>query len=134
MSAATTAAAESVALELIELERRANDGWIAGDPNPNLAILAGDITYMDSGNSERLDGIGPVRAYFEAYRGKPFLDSYEIVQPRAQLGADVAVLTYRLLIRKGTDVVPFHCTQVYQRRIETGWRVIHSHFSRAKQA
>jgi hypothetical protein len=132
MSALSNAALQSaITEELVELERQVNDAWVKGDPDANLAILAGEITYIDPGQSKRLDSIDAVTAYFEAYRGKPFMDSFEILDPRTQTRGAVTVLTYRLLTRQGSDTVPFHGTQVYERE-DGKWRLIHSHFSRAK--
>ncbi len=125
-------AAAAIDEELIALERHALDGWIKGDPDPNLAILAEDATYMDPGLAERLDGAAAVKRYFDDYRGTPLFDSCEVLNPRVQHRGEVAVLSYRLLTRKGIETVPYHCTEVFERQAN-GWRIIHSHFSRAKQ-
>jgi ketosteroid isomerase-like protein len=126
-------AAMAVTLELVALERQALDGWVRGEPEANLAISADDLTYFDGGLTARLEGLAGVKSYFEAYRGQPLFEGYEIVDAKAQAGADMAVLTYRLVIRKGAETYAYHATEVYQRR-NGGWKVIHSHFSKAKQS
>jgi hypothetical protein len=136
MNASTAVAVEStVTEELIALERRINDAWVKGDPDDNLAVLSDEISYFDSGQHRRLDGAESVRANYEANRGKSSMDSYEMSGCRVQLHGSVAILTYRIVTRKGAEAIPFHGTQVYEREEESGWwRLIHSHFSRAKQA
>jgi|AGTN01.1.fsa_nt_gi Calcium/calmodulin dependent protein kinase II Association. len=119
--------------ELLGLERRVNDGWVQGDPDANLALLSDEITYIDPLQSKRLDGVPDVKAYFEAHRGKPFLDSYEMLDARTQTHGSVSVLTYLLLTCKGSDTTRYHCTEVYNRdQADGSWRLIHSHFSRAQ--
>jgi len=119
--------------ELLALEHRVNDGWLKGEPDENLAILADDMTYFDSAQGKRIDGIENMRPYFESFRGKLFMDGYQMVDGATQTRGPVSVLTYRMLLRKAGDIIPYNCTQVYARD-EPGWRLIHSHFSRAKQS
>jgi hypothetical protein len=117
--------------QLIALERALLDGWIKGNPDPNLAICTKDITYTDTGVGRRLDGLAETKTYFEAYRGKSLFDSYEILNPLVHDSKDMAVLVYRLLSHNGAETVPYDCTEVYQKRGEN-WMVIHSHFSKGK--
>lgn len=121
------------ASEILALERRALDGWQKGDPDPLLAMLDPDITYIHTVAGQRLNGAAAVKALFEAYRGRPLFDSYEIVEPRVQVAGDTAVLTYLLVQRVGGAANRWYGTQVYQRRKE-GWRVIHTHWSAAAAA
>ncbi len=114
--------------ELVALERQALGAWGSGNPEPNLALLAEDVTYFDDGQKRRLDGLAAVRAYFEPFRGKPLFSSLEIADATVQRCGDCAVLTYRLLLNGN----PFHTTEVFERR-DGRWRIIHSHFSKAKQ-
>jgi hypothetical protein len=113
------------------MERRAMDGWLKGDPEPFLAISAPEITYYHVMTETRLDGLPAVRALYEAYRGTPLFDSYEIVAPKVQAASDMAVLTYILVQRNGARTTRWNATQVYQRKQE-GWQVIHSHWSMTK--
>jgi ketosteroid isomerase-like protein len=72
-----------------------------------------------------------VKALYDAYRGRPLFDSYEIVDPKVQTGGDVAVLTYILVQQNGSTANRYNATEVYQRK-KDGWRVIHSHWSATK--
>ncbi len=119
--------------ELVALERRAFEGWARGDPDPNLAILDDQVTYIDSGIGDRLEGVAAVKRFFDAYRGKPLFDSYEFVAPATYRRGDVAVLNYRLIMRTGKETAVYQATEVYERRSGT-WRIVHSHFSRVKQS
>jgi ketosteroid isomerase-like protein len=113
---------------ILALERGAMDGWLKGDPDPFLAISDPEITYFHVMTTQRLDGLPAVKALYEAYRGRPLFDSYEIVDPMVQTGGEVAVLTYILVQRNGEAANRYNATEVYQRK-KDGWRVVHSHWS-----
>ncbi len=123
---------EAAAREVLALERTTLDGWLAGNPDPLLAISDPEITYFHVVTDQRLDGLPAVKALFEAYRGRPLFDSYEMAQPKVQSAGDTAVLTYTLVRHVGTATTRWNATQVYQRKKE-GWRIIHSHWSAAKE-
>jgi len=116
------------AREVLALERQALDGWLAGNPDPQLAITDPKITYIHAVAAQRLEGVEAVRALYERYRGRPLFDSYEIVEPIVQTSGDTAILTYELAQHIGAAVSYWHGTQVYQRKVD-GWRVIHTHWS-----
>jgi len=120
------------AAEILALERSAMDGWLKGDPGPQLAITDPQITYFHAVVEVRLEGLPAVKQLYERYRGKPLFDSYEILTPKVQVLGDVAVLTYRLAQNAGGVTAFWNATQVYQRKTE-GWRVIHTHWSAAKE-
>ena len=114
--------------EILALERQAMEGWLKGDPDPLLAISDTEITYVHVMTDKRLDGLPAVKALFEAYRGRPLFDSYEITDPKVQLSGETAVLTYHFVSHNGSVERHWNATQVYQRKKE-GWRVIHTHWS-----
>jgi hypothetical protein len=120
------------AQEVLALERRAMDGWLKGDPDPQLAISDPEITYIHAVVDKRVEGLAALKELYEQYRGMPLFDSYEILYPRVQTAGDVAVLTYRLSRRIGSATTFWNATQVYCRKKE-GWRVIHTHWSAAKE-
>ena len=131
MSAPTCAGADA-AQEVLALERQAMDGWLKGNPEPQLAILDAQVTYIHDGVLERrLEGLAAVKEMFEAYRGIALFDGYEILNPVVQTAGDVAVLTYRLAQSRGSATTYWNGTQVYWKKKE-GWRVIHSHWSAAR--
>ena len=124
---------EATAREVLALERTTLDGWQVGNPDPLLAISDPEITYFHVVTDKRLDGLPALRALFEAYRGRPLFDSYEMADPKVQSSGDTAVLTYTLVRHVGTTTSRWNATQVYQRKKE-GWRIIHSHWSATKPA
>ena len=119
------------AREVIALERKVLDAWQVGNPDAMLAIADPDITYFHAMTEKRVDGLPSLSALFEAYRGRPLFDSYEMAEPKVQVSGDVAVLTYILVRHVGTATTRWNSTQVYQHKTE-GWRVIHSHWSVTK--
>ena len=108
------------------------DGWLKGDPGPQLAITDPQITYFHAVVENRLEGLPAVQELYERFRGRPLFDSYEILNPKVQALGDVTVLTYRLAQHAGGVTAFWNATQVYQRKKE-GWRVIHTHWSSAKE-
>jgi hypothetical protein len=122
---------DATAREVLALERTTLDGWQMGNPDPLLAISDPEITYIHVVTDKRLDGLPAVKALFEAYRGRPLFDSYEMADPKVQSSGDTAVLTYTLVRHVGTATTRWNATQVYQRKKE-GWRIIHSHWSATK--
>ena len=132
VSPAFTDTARDPAAEILALERSAMDGWLKGDPGPQLAITDPEITYFHAVVETRLEGLPEVQALYERSRGKPLFDSYEILSPKVQVCGEVAVLTYRLAQHVGTAVTFWNGTEVYRMRKE-GWRVIHTHWSKVQQ-
>ena len=123
---------EATTRKVLALERQAMDGWLRGNPDPALAMSDPEITYFHAVANKRLDGLPALKALFEGYRGTPLFDSYELAEPKVQTAGETAVLTYVLVRHVGTATTRWNATQVYQRKKE-GWRVIHSHWSEAKE-
>jgi hypothetical protein len=119
--------------QILDLERQAMDGWLKGNPDPQLAIMDPQITYIhDAVLEKRIEGLPALKALFEQYRGMPLFESYEILDPKVQATGDVAILTYQLVRHAGGAVTRWNATQVYQKKGER-WLVIHSHWSAAKR-
>jgi len=121
-----------IAPKLLELERQAMDGWLKGDPEPQLAISDPKITYIHDTVGKRLNGLAAVKQLYAGYRGTPLFDSYEILSPSVRTVGDAAVLTYQLAQHIGSATRYWNATQVYVKTSD-GWRVIHSHWSAAKE-
>jgi ketosteroid isomerase-like protein len=119
------------ARSLLTLERQAMDGWLKGDPDPQLAISDPDITYIHDTVGRRLEGLAVLKEFYAQYRGVSLFDSYEILSPKIQESGDVAVLTYQLAQNRASTTRYWNATQVYAKKAE-GWRVIHSHWSAAR--
>ncbi len=123
---------DGTAQEILALERQAMDGWLEGDPDPMLAILDPEITYIHDGVGARLEGLPAVKELFTAYRGTALFSSYQILTPKVRVLGDVAILSYQLSQRNGADTTLWNGTQVY-RKTADGWRAIHTHWSQAKE-
>ncbi len=124
--------AEAIERTILTLEQAAMDQWLQGSPDGFLAISDPGITYFHSAVDKRLVGIDALRALYATYRGRPLFDRFEIVDPNVIPAGQVAVLTYDLLTWNGSLARRWHATEVYRRRHDV-WRIIHSHFSAAKQ-
>ena len=124
--------ADGITRELLALERQAMDGWLKGDPDPQLAILDPQITYTHDVVGKRLEGLPALKQLYASYRGMPLFDSYEILSPKVQESGDVAVLTYQLAQRNGSSTRYWNATHVCVKKQE-GWRIIHTHWSAAKE-
>jgi hypothetical protein len=118
--------------ELLVLERQAMDGWLKGDPDPQLAISDPRITFIHEVAGKRLEGLSALKELFAPYRGAPLFDSYELLSPKVQATGDVAVLTYQLARHNGSATTYWNATQIYKKNAE-GWRIIHTHWSAAKE-
>ena len=119
------------AQEILALERQAMDGWLKGDPGPQLAISDPQITYYHDVFDKRVEGLPALKALYEPYRGTPLFDRYEILSPKFQVADNVVVLTYQLAQHQGSAVSYWNGTEVYW-RTKDGWRILHSHWSAAK--
>jgi ketosteroid isomerase-like protein len=118
--------------EILALERQAMDGFLKGDPDPQLAIADPEITCFHEVFDKRIEGLAALKEAYAPYRGVPLFESYEILNPKVQVAGDVAILTYRLAQHNAAATNYWNGTLVYRKRAE-GWRLIHSHWSRAKQ-
>jgi len=123
---------DQILRDLVALEHQAMDGWIAGNPDPAMALADAGITYIHAAADKRLVGLPAVKALYERFRGTPLFDKYEILDPQVQVAGPVAVLTYRFVRHNGTAAEEWNATQVYERKQE-GWRVIHAHWSQVRQ-
>ena len=120
--------------EIVALERAALDRWGRGDPGGFLELYADDITYFDPTTAARVDGHAAMAAYYRPWAGRMYIPRYEMLNPHAVVGADMAVLTYNL-VNYSTDAngvesvgTRWNSTVVY-RRDGGVWKSIHSHWS-----
>ncbi len=131
--AASASPAPDVTGEIVALERQTMDGWLKGNPEPMLARMDPQVTYIHEITNKRLEGITAVRQLCEPYRGRPLFDSYEMDAPKVRSSetGSVAVLSYQLVTRNGSTTARWNMTQVNERTSGGGWRVIHMHASQA---
>ena len=118
-----------VAHTIVELERQALERWGKGDPSGFLEISADDVVYFDPFQPRRLNGIAELRELYESIRGQVQIARFELIDPRVQAVADMAVLTFNY-VADGTNEVTsrWNCTEVY-RRDGGSWRIIQTHWS-----
>jgi uncharacterized protein (TIGR02246 family) len=123
--------APDVTSEIVALERQVMDGWLKGNPEPMLARMDPQVTYIHEITGTRLEGLAAVRQLCEPYRGRPLFDRYEIEAPKVRTTGtgNVAVLSYQLVTHNGATTARWNMTQVNERASDGAWRVIHMHAS-----
>jgi hypothetical protein len=120
--------------EVITLERQALDRWCKGDPSGFLDISAPEVVYFDPFLQKRLDGWDSLSTYYEGLRGKVSADRFELIDPRVQDGADMAVLTFNFVSWGGNEnEFRWNCTEVFQRK-GAAWKIIQTHWSLTQPA
>ena len=125
---------QTVADQILMLERGALDRWGKGDPDGFLEVYAPDITYFDPLTLAHIDGHQAMVDYYHPWVGKIHVARYEMLDPHVVVDGNMALLTYNLVnyVRdaKGVESVGtrWNSTTVYQRHAGT-WKAIHSHWS-----
>jgi ketosteroid isomerase-like protein len=120
--------------KIIALEKAALDRWGKGDPQGYLEIMAADLTYFDPFLEKRLDGLGTMQEFLKPFTGKIKVDRFDMLNPKVQRDANMALLTFNLLsfVKQpdGTEkvVARWNSSEVY-RKINGEWKIIHSHWS-----
>lgn len=120
---------------ILAQERRALDQWAQGQPRGYVEIMSSDATYFDDiGAHKRVDGIAAIREYFASLEGKIPPHRYQVVDPKAQIYGEVAILTFRYepSAVDGKPLTRWKATSVY-RRTDDGWRLVHGHWSIVKE-
>jgi len=119
---------------ILSIERAWLDRWGQGDPGGYLDLIADEYTYFDMGLDDRLDDREQAIAVFEPLRGTFTVDRYEILEPRIQRTADLAVLTFNLrnfsTREDGTEEPGshWHTTEVFH--LDAGeWKLVSTHWS-----
>jgi len=123
---------DSLAKQIIQMEKNALERWNNGDPSGYIEILADDAVYFDPSLERRLDGKEELIKILEPIRGKIYVDKYEMLNPKVQAVKDMAILTYNLISVKGQETWRWNCTEVYKLESDGKWRIIHSHWSLTK--
>jgi ketosteroid isomerase-like protein len=125
---------EGVLAEVMVLESAAMERWRKGDPFGFIELYAPDVTYFDTGTTQRINGIEAMRDELKQREGKIFYDVMDFIDPFVHVSGDLAVLVYRFLstvLNPDGSVAcrtPWNCTEIYQ-RLQGRWKIIHNHWS-----
>ena len=114
---------------IIEMEREALERWGNGDPDGFLEISAEDVVYFDPYREVRVDGREALRELYEELRGKVWTDSFELLNPKIQLGGDLAVLTFNYVSYNKGVPMRWNCTEGYRQKAGGDWEIIQTHWS-----
>jgi ketosteroid isomerase-like protein len=123
--------------EVMALESAAMERWRKGDPRGFTEISAPDVTYIDSGTPQRINGLQALKAEYASREGQIHYDVMEFIDPRVQVCGDMAVLFYRFfsttLNADGSisSRTPWNCSEVFV-RTRGGWKIAHTHWSLIK--
>jgi len=119
---------------ILSLEKQAMERWRNGDPWGFVELSAGDISYVDPGLAQPINGLEQYQAYMKQVQGKIHYQGSEFIEPRVIVLGDAAVLSYNYrsseLSPQGTllSQTPWNATEVYFRR-EGQWKIVHTHWS-----
>jgi ketosteroid isomerase-like protein len=122
---------------IVALERGALERWGKGDPQGFLEIMASDQTYFDPTTAKRIDGQDALMKHFAPFAGRIKIERVEMIDPKVQRSGDLAVLTFNLVdhgaqLDNGPKTTArWNSTEVFQ-RLNTRWKIIHSHWSYIK--
>ena len=76
-----------------------------------------------------MNGIAELREPYESIRGQVQVAHFELIEPRAQVIGDAAVLTFNYVAEDTNEATSrSNCTEVYRRDAGT-WRIIQTHWS-----
>lgn len=112
---------------IIGLERAALDKWFKGDSTGYRELWSEhSFSYFDSVAPKRVDSHAEISTFVRGVvDGKLYADSYDFVNPRVQIGGDMAVLTYQLHAKTTLINMHYNCIEVFQKEGDE-WRVVHS--------
>ena len=115
--------------KIVALEKRALELWNNGNPDGFLELSADDVIYFDPVFETKFEGKKALEEYYDGFRGKNKIDSYEMIEPVVLLAAGSAVLAYDYEARREGNVYRMHCTEVYRPDPAGRWKIIHTHWS-----
>jgi hypothetical protein len=121
---------QSVFDNIIAQDKAAFERWYQGDPFGYLDIMADEMTYFSPFVNSILDGKSTVYAAVAPAEGQIHTPGFAIIDPKIQLGEDIAVFTFILseLDESGAQTAGWKVTEVY-RDVDDRWQMIHAHFS-----
>ncbi len=119
---------DTLAEEIIAMEKAVLARWGRGDPAGFLEITAPDVVYFDPYVASRIDGLEALTAYYQPVWGRTLFDRFELLNPTVQVSGDMTVLTFNYVSYNGEESDHWNCTEVY-RRTNGKWKIIQTHWS-----
>lgn len=115
---------------LLAQDKAAFERWYQGDPFAYLDIMADEVTYFSPFANSILDGKSTVYAAIAPAEGQIHSPGFAVIDPKIQLGENIAVLTFILseLDEGGVQTAGWKVTEVC-RQVGDNWRIIHLHYS-----
>jgi ketosteroid isomerase-like protein len=121
-----------IAEKIIGMEKAALEKWCNGDPSGFLEISAEDVVYFDPFMEKRLDGLDKLKKLYEGLRGQVDSSWFEMPNPKAHVGKDMAVLTFNFNSKVNGQESKWNCTEVYRKETDGQWKIIQTHWSLTK--
>ncbi|MCD1117594.1 DUF4440 domain-containing protein [Chryseobacterium turcicum] len=121
---------KQIAEHILGLEESALEKWFKGDVSGYAQIWSKrSFTYFDAVVTERVDKFEDMASLFNKVEGNLNAESYEVRDPRVQLGKDMGVLTYQLFAKTNLIDMEYNCIEVFQKEEDGEWYAIHSTWS-----
>ncbi len=120
---------EKIKATIIALEKQALELWNNGNPDGFLELSSDDVVYFDPVFEKKFVGKKALEEYYEGFRGKNKIDSYDMIEPMVQVMSDCAVLMYDYEARQESKSYRMHCTEVYKTDLSGQWKITHTHWS-----
>jgi hypothetical protein len=121
---------KQLAEHIIGLEEAALEKWFKGDTSGYAQLWSKrSFTYFDAVETKRLEDFASMANLFKRIEGKLSANSYEVRNPRVQIGVDMAVLTYQLFAKTNLLDIDYNCIEVFQKEEDGNWYAIHSTWS-----
>jgi len=120
---------EDIKATIIALEEKALGLWNNGNPDGFLELSADDVVYFDPTFEKKFKGKKALAAYYDGFRGKNKIDSYQMIEPVVHIMSECAVLAYDYEACRDDQTYRMQCTEVYKLDSSGQWKIIHTHWS-----
>ncbi len=120
----TDVATRIIALETAALERSGK-----GDISGFLELSDPDVVYFDPCVERRVDGHAALAELYKSWPTQPFVQRFELLNPKVQVIGSAAVLTFNYVSWTDAGEERWNCTEVYRRREDGEWRIVQTHWS-----
>jgi len=87
------------------------------------------VVYFDPVFEKKFTGKKALEEYYDGFRGKNKINSYDMIEPIVQVMQECAVLMYDYETRRERQSYRMHCTEVYKLDSLGQWKIVHTHWS-----